>query len=293
MTTFETRALLPTNLRPIEYAKSIQRKMYETWFYQAVTRIPVTTGTVRTNISVANFPAVGTKAENASVLAPVNPTFSQKELALATYQASVVVSNELFEDTANLMEFLSASLADAMATSIADATMVAVRNEVLVSRVSTSSTEYQPSATELMYLTQTLADLITPAFVYEQSKRGCFVMHPSIFVNFINQTTNVPTTGVVFRAGLDGVTDTIWGRSVYTSNAMRSMSSTTPIPDAVGAHILFLDLSKVVLYEQPLVVSIDMESAKGNNQSIVYATQRAVGAMMDDTAIQSLNLKAT
>lgn len=293
MTTFETRAISPTNLRPIEYAKSIQRKMYETWFYQAVTRIPVTTGTVRTNISVANFPAVGTKAENSSVLAPVDPTFSQKELALATYQASVVVSNELFEDTANLMEFLSASLADAMATSIADATMVAVRNAVLGTRVATSAIPFQPKAIELLYLTQTLADLATPAFVYEQSKRGCFVMHPSVFVKFINQNADVPTTGIVFRAGINGGTDTIWGRSVYTSNAMRSVSSTTPIIGAVGAHILFLDLSKVVLYEQPLVVSIDKESAKGNNQSIVYATQRAVGAMMDDTAIQSINLKAS
>lgn len=401
MTTFETRAMLPTNLRPIEYAKSIQRKMNETWFYQRITRIPVVTGTVRTNIASAvmttpltkpentyttvtlanvlvggtytiltmgtsthaNFvtcgatapavtaliigvsyivtntgsttnaqwviagasgtvaigtiftavaqgvgtgtvlqrtfkaTAIGTTTGTMSLDEPANFVFTQSDLTLATYQSSIVVSNELFDDTGNLMEFVTTSLGDAMSEAIGNATLIAVRNGVSASRItSVNAFPFTPFPAELATLALTMPQTQISAFPYEQQRRCCFVMHPSILVNMLNISSlagSMPVTvsGVPFRAGAGETADTIWGRDVYTSNAMLRGDSAQQ-SGATGIHILFLDLSKVVLYEMPLVITIDRQTYLGNNQSVIYATQRAVGAMMDASAIVGMNLNA-
>jgi len=398
MTTFETRAMLPTNLRPIEYAKSIQKKMNETWFYQMITRTPVTTGTVRTNISTAlattplvrgentfttvalsavvvggtytiltmgnstqaNYvtagatapavtaltigvsyivtnasgttnaqwitagatgtvvvgtiftavaqgvgtgtvlqrtfkaTAIGTTTGTMSLDEPANPVFSQTELDLATYQTSIIVSNELFDDTTNLMEFVTSALADAMMESIANKTLLAVRDGVNAGRL-TNGDAYTASPTELANLSLTLASNLVPAFPYEQRRRACFVMHPSILRNTLAieslaGSSPVNVSGICFRSGTDASPDTIWGRNVYTSNAMRDANSGV-LAGVTGAHILLVDLSQIILYEQPLLVTVDRQTLLGNNQSVIYATQRAVGALMNPEAIVSMNLK--
>ena len=400
MTTFETRAMLPTNLRPIEYAKSIQRKMNETWFYQMITRTPVTTGTVRTNISTAlattplvrgentfttvtlanvvvggtytiltmgtstqaNYVTAGATAPAVTALTigvsyivtalgtttnaqwltagasgtvaigtiftavaqgvgtgtvlqrtfkatvvpagattgtmsldePANPVFSQTELDLATYQTSIIVSNELFDDTSNLMEFVTSALADAMMQSIANKTLLSVRDNVVAGRL-TNGTLYTASPTQLANLSLVLSNNHTPAFPYEQRRRACFVMHPSILRNTLAieslaGSSPVNVSGICYRSGTDSTPDTIWGRNVYTSNAMRT-SDNGALAGVTGAHILLVDLSQIILYEQPLLVTVDRQTLLGNNQSVIYATQRAVGALMNPEAIVSMNLK--
>lgn len=398
MTTFETRAMLPTNLRPIEYAKSIQKKMNETWFYQMITRTPVTTGTVRTNISTAlattplvrgentfttvalsavvvggtytiltmgnstqaNYVTAGATATTAPVLTigvsyivtalgtttnaqwltagasgtvaigtiftavaqgvgtgtvlqrtfkattagtgtgtvsldePANPVFSQTELDLATYQTSIIVSNELFDDTSNLMEFVTSALADAMVESIANKTLLSVRDNVAVGRL-TNGTLYTASPTDLANLSLVLQTNYIPAFPYEQRRRACFIMHPSILrrtlaIESLAGSVPVNVSGICFRSGTDSTPDTIWGRSVYTSNAMRTPDNGA-LAGVTGAHILLVDLSQIILYEQPLLVTVDRQTLLGNNQSVIYATQRAVGALMNPEAIVSMNLK--
>ena len=398
MTTFETRAMLPTNLRPIEYAKSIQHKMNETWFYQMITRTPVTTGTVRTNISTvrmttplvrgentfttvalsavvvggtytiltmgnstqANYvtcgatapavtaltigvsyivtalgtttnaqwqtagatgtvaigtiftaiaqgvgtgtvlqrtfvaTAVGNSTGTMSLDEPANPVFSQTELDLATYQTSIIVSNELFDDTSNLMEFVTDSLADAMIQAIGNKTLLSVRDNVVSGRL-TNGTAYTASPTELANLSLTLTSNILPAFRYEQQRRTCYIMHPSILRNTLAieslaGSSPVNVSGICFKSGSHTEPDTIWGRSVYTSNAMRDANSGA-LAGVTGAHILLVDLSQIILYEQPLLVTVDRQTLLGNNQSVIYATQRAVGALMNPEAIVSMNLK--
>ena len=400
MTTFETRAMLPTNLRPIEYAKSIQKKMNETWFYQKITRTPVTTGTVRTNISTARATtplvrgentfttvalsavvvggtytiltmgtstqanyvtagatapavtaltigvsyivtalgtttngqwqtagatgtvaigtiftavaqgvgtgtvlqrtfvatAVGTGTGTMSLDEPANPVFSQTELDLATYQTSIIVSNELFDDTSNLMEFATSALADAMIEAISNKTLLSVRDNVVSGRL-TNGTSYTATATELANLSLVLSGNLLPAFTYEQRQRVCFIMHPSILRNTLaietfagTDSSLINVNGVCFKSGRDSMPDTIWGRDVYTSNAMRASSSGV-LAGVTGAHILLVDLSQIILYEQPLLVTVDRQTLLGNNQSVIYATQRAVGALMNNEAIVSMNLK--
>ena len=390
--------MLPTNLRPIEYAKSIQRKMNETWFYQMITRTPVTTGTVRTNISTAlattplvrgentyttvalsavvvggtytiltmgnstqaNYVTCGATAPAVTALTigvsyivtalgtttnaqwltagasgtvaigtiftavaqgvgtgtvlqrtfkataignsngtmsldePANPVFSQTELDLATYQTSIIVSNELFDDTSNLMEFVTSALADAMMQSIANKTLLAVRDGVDAGRL-TNGTAYTATPTQLANLSLVLSNNYTPAFPYEQRRRACFVMHPSILRNTLAieslaGSSPVNVSGICFRSGTDSTPDTIWGRNVYTSNAMRDANSGV-LAGVTGAHILLVDLSQIILYEQPLLVTVDRQTLLGNNQSVIYATQRAVGALMNPEAIVSMNLK--
>lgn len=398
MTTFETRAMLPTNLRPIEYAKSIQKKMNETWFYQMITRTPVTTGTVRTNISTAlattplvrgentyttvalsavvvggtytiltmgnstqaNYVTCGATAPAVTALTigvsyivtalgtttnaqwqtagatgtvaigtiftaiaqgvgtgtvlqrtfkataignsngtmsldePANPVFSQTELDLLTYQTSIIVSNELFDDTSNLMEFVTTALAEAMMESIANKTLLSVRDNVSAGRL-TNGTLYTASPTELMNLSLVLTSNLVPAFPYEQQRRTCYIMHPSILRNTLAieslaGSSPINVSGVCFKSGSHTEPDTIWGRSVYTSNAMRDANSGA-LAGVTGAHILLVDLSQIILYEQPLLVTVDRQTLVGNNQSVIYATQRAVGALMNPEAIVSMNLK--
>ena len=398
MTTFETRAMLPTNLRPIEYAKSIQRKMNETWFYQMITRTPVTTGTVRTNISTAlattplvrgentfttvalsavvtggtytiltmgnstqaNYVTAGATATTAPVLTigvsyivtalgtttnaqwltagasgtvgigtiftavaqgvgtgtvlqrtfkattvgtgtgtlsldePANPVFSQTELDLLTYQTSIIVSNQLFDDTSNLMEFVTSALADAMMESIANKTLLSVRDNVVAGRL-TNGTNYTASPTQLANLSLVLSNGYTSVLPYEQRRRACFVMHPSILRNTLAieslaGSSAVNVAGICFRSGTDSTPDTIWGRNVYTSNAMRDGNSGV-LAGVTGAHILLVDFSQIILYEQPLLVTVDRQTLLSNNQSVIYATQRAVGALMNPEAIVSMNLK--
>lgn len=392
--------MLPTNLRPIEYAKSIQRKMAETWFYQKITRTPTVTGTVRTNISTAMTPplvkpentyttvtsgdfvvggtyqiltmgnisaaqyvtagatapaitaltisasyivtalgstttaqwttagvegtaivgtiftaaaqgvgtgtvllrqftaaTIGTDGTGTTALyEPANPVFSQQELTLATYQSSIIVSNELFDDTANLMEFALGILADALVEQISNTTLLAVRDGVSASRL-TDGADYLPFASQLARLGLTLSSTDTPAFVWEQGRKVCYVMHPSIFRNFVELESlggsqPVTVAGVPFRAGTDGSPDMIWGKSVYLSNAMLANNSDT-LAGVTGAHILLVDLSQVILYEMPLMVTIDRQTLLGNNQSVIYATHRAVGSLMNDLAVVSMNLKPT
>jgi Phage capsid family len=398
MTTFETRAMLPTNLRPIEYAKSIQKKMNETWFYQMITRTPVTTGTVRTNISTAlattplvrgentfttvalsavvvggtytiltmgnstqaNYVTAGATAPAVTALTigvsyivtalgtttnaqwqtagasgtvaigtiftaiaqgvgtgtvlqrtfkataignstgtmsldePANPVFSQTELDLLTYQTSIIVSNELFDDTSNLMEFVTTALAEAMMESIANKTLLSVRDNVGAGRL-TNGTAYTASPTELMNLSLVLSANLVPAFPYEQRRRACFIMHPSILRNTLAieslaGSSPINVAGICFKSGSDTQPDSIWGRNVYTSNAMRTANSGV-LAGVTGAHILLVDLSQIILYEQPLLVTVDRQTLLGNNQSVIYATQRAVGALMNTEAIVSMNLK--
>ncbi len=400
MTTFETRAMLPTNLRPIEYAKSIQKKMNETWFYQMITRTPVTTGTVRTNISTAlattplvrgentyttvalsavvvggtytiltmgnstqaNYvtagatapavtaltigvsyivtalgtttnaqwltagasgtvaigtiftavaqgvgtgtvlqrtfkaTAIGTTSGTMSLDEPANPVFSQTELDLATYQTSIIVSNELFDDTGNLMEFVTSALADAMMEAISNKTLLSVRDNVVGGRLS-NGTSYTASPTQLASLSLTLTSNLVPAFTYEQQRRACYIMHPSILRNTLAieslaGSAPINVSGVCFKSGSHTEPDTIWGRNVYTSNAMRDANSGV-LAGVTGAHILLVDLSQIILYEQPLLVTVDRQTLLGNNQSVIYATQRAVGALMNPEAIVSMNLKPT
>ena len=110
-----------------------------------------------------------------------------------------------------------------------------------------------------------------------------------IAIESIAGSAAVNVSGVCFRAGLESAPDTIWGRPVYTSNAMLSGASGAQA-GVTGAHILFIDLSQVILYEQPLLVTVDRQTLLGNNQSVIYATQRAVGALMNNEAVASLNL---
>ena len=120
-------------------------------------------------------------------------------------------------------------------------------------------------------------------------------MHPSILRNTLAieslaGSSPVNVAGICFRSGTDSTPDTIWGRNVYTSNAMRTPDNGA-LAGVTGAHILLVDLSQIILYEQPLLVTVDRQTLLGNNQSVIYATQRAVGALMNPEAIVSMNLK--
>jgi len=252
----------------------------------------VGTGTVLQRTFTAT--TAGTGTGTMSLDEPANPVFSQTELDLATYQTSIIVSNQLFDDTSNLMEFVTSALADAMMESIANKTLLAVRDNVGASRL-TNGTLYTASPTDLANLSLVLSNTYTPAFPYEQRRKACFVMHPAILrrtlaIESLAGSAPVNVSGVCFRSGTDASPDTIWGRSVYTSNAMRTPDNGA-LAGVTGAHILLVDLSQIILYEQPLLVTVDRQTLVGNNQSVIYATQRAVGALMNPEAIVSMNLK--
>lgn len=250
--------------------------------------VPAGTGTVFAQIFTNTTAAVVTSGVNTigtvSDVALFTPTFTQREVELNTYQASIQVTNELFADaTTQLMDYWSRTLADSICHQIciAEITRVIGLTSDLSRRgaiaVTAGTTGYQQ-----------LMNLVYLRFQPIARRRLNWVASPTTVAAFasLSGTPTPPGNALPFVADVDG--DSIWGKPVRTSEAMPTYISATG--GLTVPHWLAIDMERVVIYEQPLVVTVDTQSMLGTNTTVIHAIKRATGTVLDSEAFGYLSL---
>ena len=226
--------------------------------------------------------AVVTGTGTASLTVKSTPTFSQRDLTLVNYQSSITLTNELFSDaTTSLVEYWSGLLADSICEQICNAEVARLITYIGSHSVTTGNagvTRYD-NLIALVY-----------KFVNARRPKLSWIANATTVSNFIGTTsTTLVAPSIALPFVSDNEADYLYGKKIMTSPSVAAYSGSasggTTIP-----HWLLIDLSRAVIYETPLIVSIDTESGRGTNKTTIYANKRAVGTLLDNDALGYLTL---
>jgi hypothetical protein len=216
-----------------------------------------------------------------------------------TYRSMQIVTNELLADS-TAMEVVADQMAGAISEKVQGDLLATIAASVLDTRHSYGDTTNGAASFDLLFrMVSNIAAASggipanTTVFNCEQRQRLVFASHPFHLQAFVNQTHGSASNKVIVQAALadsehHGIATPILGLSWYTDEGMNFATSgqaTTDAPD-----ILIFDPSQVMLAEKEMVVTLDTQSRMAFNQSIIYTTYRAAGALMHPRAAAGYSL---
>jgi hypothetical protein len=238
-----------------------------------------------------------------------NPTFQ-------TFRTLQTVSNELLAD-AKVMEILGYQFA----MNLAEQTQAYLLGIIGASVVGTTRHHFNPNGgsvgttdgvptfkvlsalvngtpSSANWATSTRGGIAVDTAMFTATERQMLVMasHPSSLANFLFDTNSGATASnahVIISNDPEhpGCMNPIMGIPWYTDASL-------PVPSAVAAsvsstpHILIFNPAQVMLaVKSEVVVTLDTESAIDSNQTVVHATYRAAGAMMNPKSAAAYSLK--
>jgi hypothetical protein len=220
------------------------------------------------------------------------------EASFVTFRSQQTVSNELLADS-DVLALLAVNMAEAIAEAAQGYLLTrigagAVAGFRAVEAVNANGT---PTAADIRQMLSGtggagITGLADKAFWNcAERKRLVMASHPGTQERYYAQVISAATGVANFAAHqlmtADRVPAPVFGVPWYTDEAM-------PLAGNAGAqpHVLAFDPSQVVLAEKGLVVSLDTESRMGFNQTVIHATYRAAGALMNPRAAFGLYLTA-
>jgi len=208
-----------------------------------------------------------------------DPTVSRQDLTLQTHRARVEISNELLTDLPpSGYQTLCDSLAMVLLESIT-ARLVGVLRGFAEAAGQISNVAVLVTANDPMKLLMKLPQTA------RQSDDAVLMCSTQAFFDYCDSETPQQVTNTLrFRS--EGGYDRICGARVIISDALGTVSD-----DSAAAMIAF-PLSQIRLYETPLMVSIDSETKRGNNVSVIHATHRAVGTALFPKQVYGLSFAA-
>ena len=303
---------------------TIGLRMYETWLMSRVMKVdagsairPVSASSMSARIpySVAeDVPAAVAEAAARSSL--TSATFGLFNPTFQTFRTLQTVSNELMSD-AKVMEILAYQFA----MNLAEQTQAYLLGIIGASVVGTTRHHFNPNGgsvgttdgvphfkvlSALVSGTPSAADwaaatrggIAVDTAMFTATERQMLVMssHPSALTNFLfSSSSGAVTNNVHLTISNDvqhpGCMNPIMGIPWYTDASL-------PVPSAVAAtvsstpHVLIFNPAQVMLaVKSPVVVTLDTESLMESNQTVVHATYRAAGAMMNPKSAAAYSLK--
>lgn len=220
-----------------------------------------------------------------------------EETSFITFRSQQTVSNELMSDSD-----VMALLAEAMAGEISEAaegyllgrigSMAAAASRT-ANAAAANGTPTAPDIRQMLSATGAtgIAAADTAFWNCAERKRLVMASHPGTQERYYAQVVQSATGVANFAAHqlmtADRVPAPVFGVPWYTDAAMPLSTTAQALP-----HIIAFDPSQVVLAEKGLVVSLDTESRMGFNQTVIHATYRAAGALMNPRAAFGLYLTA-
>jgi len=303
---------------------TIGMRMYETWLLSKVAKVdagsairPVSASSMLARIpySIAeDVPAAVAEAAARSSL--TSATFGLFNPTFQTFRTLQTVSNELLADAKvmeilgyqfamNLAEQTQAYLLGIIGASVVGTTRhhfnpnggsVGTTDGIPTFKVLSALVSGTPSATN--WATSTRGGIAVDTAMFTATERQMLVMtsHPSSLANFLFDTNSGATASnahVIISNDPEhpGCMNPIMGIPWYTDASL-------PVPSAVPAtvsstpHILIFNPAQVMLaVKSEVVVTLDTESAIDSNQTVVHATYRAAGAMMNPKSAAAYSLK--
>lgn len=216
-----------------------------------------------------------------------------------TYRSMQIVTNELLADS-NAMDVVAEQMAGAIAEKVQGDLLATVAASVLGTRHSYNETTNGAASFDLLFrmvsnIGTASGGIPANATIYncEQRQRLVFASHPFHLQAFINQTHGSAANKVIVQATLGdsehhGIPTPILGLPWYTDDSMNFATSGQAI--AAAPDILIFDPTQVLLAEKEMVVTLDTQSRMAFNQSIIYTTFRAAGALMHPRAAAGYSL---
>lgn len=196
-----------------------------------------------------------------------NPTVTRQDLTLQTHRAKVEITNELLAD-------LPPSAYQTLCDSLAMVLLESITSQVAKSLRGFAEAAGQLANTEggvkpndalalLMKLPQTVL----------QNDDAVLVCSNEAFLQYCNTATPQQVANTL-KFATEGGYNRICGARVIFSQDMGLLTNYEQ------ASMIAFPMSQIRLYETPLVVSIDSETKRGNNVSVIHATHRAVGTAL-------------
>lgn len=216
-----------------------------------------------------------------------------------TYRSMQIVTNELLADS-TAMDVVASQMAGAISELVQGDLLATIAASVLSTRHSYNDTTNGSASFDLLFrmvsnIGATSGGIPANATVYncEQRQRLVFASHPFHLQAFINQTHGSAANKVIVQATLGdsehhGIATPILGLPWYTDDSMNFATSGQAI--AAAPDILIFDPTQVLLAEKEMVVTLDTQSRMAFNQSIIYTTFRAAGALMHPRAAAGYSL---
>lgn len=216
-----------------------------------------------------------------------------------TYRSMQIVTNELLADS-TAMEVVASQMAGAISELVQADLLATIGASVLSTRHSYNDTTNGAASFDLLFrmvsnIGSASGGIPANATVYncEQRQRLVFASHPFHLQAFINQTHGSAANKVIVQATLGdsehhGIPTPILGLPWYTDDSMNFVTSGQAI--AAVPDILIFDPTQVLLAEKEMVVTLDTQSRMAFNQSIIYTTFRAAGALMHPRAAAGYSL---
>lgn len=303
---------------------TIGARMYETWLMSKVSTVdagsairPVSASSMGARIpySIAeDVPAAVAEAAARSSL--TSATFGLFNPTFQTFRTLQTVSNELIGD-AKVMEILGYQFA----MNLAQQTQAYLLGIVGASVVNTTRHHFNPnggtagttdgvprfsvlsalvngtpSATD--WAAATRGGIAPDTAMFTATERQMLVMasHPSALANFMfNSNSGVTGSNAHVIISNDpehpGCMNPIMGIPWYT-DASLPVPSTAAATYASTPHVLIFNPAQIMLaVKSPVVVTLDTESLMESNQTVVHATYRAAGAMMNPKSAAAYSLK--
>jgi hypothetical protein len=229
----------------------------------------------------------------------VSQTYGVYTPQFKTYRSMQIVTNELLADS-TAMEVVAAQMAGAISEKVQGDLLAAVAAGVTSTRHSYDETTDGAATYDMMFRMVTNIGTAsggipanTTMFNCEQRRRLVFASHPFHLQKFVNQTHGSAANKVIVQAMLadsehHGIPTPILGLPWYTDDSMNFATSGQAI--AADPDILIFDPTQVLLAEKEMVVTLDTQSRMAFNQSIIYTTFRAAGALMHPRAAAGYSL---
>jgi len=216
-----------------------------------------------------------------------------------TYRSMQIVTNELLADS-TAMDVVASQMAGAISEKVQGDLLATIAASVLSTRHSYNDTSNGNASFDLLFRMVTNIGVAsggipanTTVYNCEQRQRLVFASHSFHLQAYINQAHGSAANKAIVQTLIGdsehhGIPTPILGLPWYTDDAMNFATSgqaTTDAPD-----ILIFDPTQVLLAEKEMVVTLDTQSRMASNQSIIYTTYRAAGALMHPRAAAGYSL---
>lgn len=278
-------------------------RLYDNWLLAACKRISadsarrlLNAGTLKLRAPyVATADAVEVPAEKAPVTED-NVTVGLSETAFVTFRTQQTISNELLADSDVLgivAEVMAGEIAETvqgyLLERIGAGAYAGTRTANAASAGTINSDEFRQLLSSGGAAGPFGAD--TPLWNCAERKRLMMASHPGTqeryYKTVISTVTGISNFGAHQLMTADRVPAPIFGVPWYTHAAMPAVGTASTTP-----QVLAFDPQQVVLAERPVVVALDTESRMGFNQTVIHASYRAAGVLMNPRAAFGLYLTA-
>ena len=275
----------------------IGTKLFDTWMLSRVMRIPAASAIMHNRIVTYEASAVSAE-EATSTQTPM--VFAQNRVVLKSFRTEQTLSAELLADS-NALAVVSAALVgdlqEKVCTEIGAAIALASYDAAAASGAGAYRDNVNTGAvtggiptilglSQIAFGSVAAAGGLALGGRFNAAQRGslCYLTQGDTITNFV---------GAVLTSNLGGLYTIVDGHPAYIgipfiqTKGMLANAGTTK----GGLHIACVDLSKVLLAEQALSVSIDTESGIENNLVTIHAVYRAAAILTDRSHATGLTLR--